>query len=140
METKNNSLSVTGNIVVVLNKKQAGQYSIQEFVIQTKEEYPQLVKFEVFENRLQILDGLSVGQEVEVLFSLRGREYNGNYYNNIRAWKINPKKSDTKKSAVSVKPADKKPAPVVVSQTKPVEQKSVEQLPQQPTTEEEPVF
>lgn len=140
METKNNSHSITGNVLVLMDKKQVGQYSIQEFVVQTKEEYPQLVKFEVFENRLQILDGLSVGQEVEVFFSLRGREYNGNYYNNLRAWKINPKKSDTKKSAVSVKPADKKPASVVVSQTKPVEQKSVEQLPQQPTTEEEPVF
>jgi hypothetical protein len=137
METKNNSFSVVGNILAVFDPKAAGQYKIQEFVVQTKEEYPQSVKFEVFENRIRILEGLRVGQEVEVFFSVRGREYNGNYYNNLRAWKINAKKNTGIKQPTSkpaAKPSTTKQAPPAPVQPSAVETPEVE------TLTEEPVF
>jgi hypothetical protein len=35
-----------------------------------------------------LLDGLKEGQLVTVTFDIRGREYNGRYFNNLQAWRI----------------------------------------------------
>jgi hypothetical protein len=37
---------------------------------------------------VRFLDGAKVGQECEVKFDLRGREYNGKYYVSLNAWDI----------------------------------------------------
>ena len=35
-----------------------------------------------------LLDAVSEGQEIKVFFDIRGREYNGKYFNNLVGWKI----------------------------------------------------
>ena len=35
-----------------------------------------------------LLDSLQPGQEITVTFDIRGREYNGRYFNNLQGWKI----------------------------------------------------
>ena len=35
-----------------------------------------------------MLDTLQPGQEVTVSFDIRGREYNGRYFNNLQGWKV----------------------------------------------------
>ena len=37
---------------------------------------------------VDVLDKFGEGQEVEVSFRIRGREYNGKYFNNIEAWRV----------------------------------------------------
>jgi single-strand DNA-binding protein len=37
---------------------------------------------------VSLLDSVEVGQEVTVAFDIRGREYNGRYFNNLVGWKI----------------------------------------------------
>ena len=37
-----------------------------------------------------MLRNFGEGQEVEVAFNISSREFNGKYYHNIDAWKINP--------------------------------------------------
>jgi len=36
-----------------------------------------------------LIDQFNPGEEVNVLFNIRGREYNGRYFVNLQAWKIN---------------------------------------------------
>lgn len=60
----------------------------RDFVITTNEQYPQDIKLSALKERVEQLKGLSEGDEVHVKFDLRGREYNGNYYVDLNAWRI----------------------------------------------------
>ncbi len=50
--------------------------------------YPQEIKLEFVQDKVSLLDNLHVGREVTVTFDIRGREYNGRYFNNLQGWKI----------------------------------------------------
>jgi hypothetical protein len=40
------------------------------------------------ENTMKIVKGLKSGQDVTIQFNIESREYNGKYYTNCTAWKI----------------------------------------------------
>jgi hypothetical protein len=50
--------------------------------------YPQEINIEFVQDKVGLLDALQPGQEVTVTFDIRGREYNGRYFNNLQGWKI----------------------------------------------------
>lgn len=60
----------------------------REFVVTTQEQYPQDIKFELFKEKVSMIDGMNDGDMLKVLFDIRGNEYNGKYYNNLVAWKV----------------------------------------------------
>jgi len=62
--------------------------NIKEFVLSIGDKYPQLVQFQAVNERVKFLETAKVGQECEVKFDLRGREYNGRYYVSLNAWDI----------------------------------------------------
>jgi hypothetical protein len=64
-------------------------FSKREFVITTQEQYPQDIKLEFVKEKSSLLDSYKAGEDVEVAFNVRGSEYNGKYYVNLQAWKIN---------------------------------------------------
>ena len=87
------SLAVKGKIEQILKPEsgvsRAGkEWNKQEFVIETEEQYPRKVCFTLFGDKTSLISGLSAGQEVEVSFNLESREYNGKWFHNINAWKI----------------------------------------------------
>lgn len=50
--------------------------------------YPQEICLEFVQDKVALLDDLQPGQEVTVSFDIRGREYNGRYFNNLQGWKV----------------------------------------------------
>ena len=88
------SLSIKGKITQKLNiesgTSQAGkEWKKQGFLIDTGEQYNPNVCFSLFgEDKIEMLNGYEVGQDVEVFFNLSSREFKGKYYHNIDAWKI----------------------------------------------------
>jgi hypothetical protein len=61
----------------------------REFVLnEPHDQYPQDILFQLTQKNVDVLDKFGEGQEVEVSFRIRGREYNGKYFNNIEAWKV----------------------------------------------------
>ena len=65
------------------------KFSVREFVITTPDaKYPQEVIFQTVNDKMDIIAPYGVGQEVTVSFNVRGREYNGKYYNTLDAWKV----------------------------------------------------
>ena len=60
----------------------------RDFVITTNEQYPQDIKLSALKEKVEQLKGLNEGDEVLIKFDLRGREYNGNYYVDLNAWRI----------------------------------------------------
>ncbi len=75
-------------------------FSKREFVITTEgERFPQDVKFECVKDRTAMLDKIKEGQKVNVTFDIQGREYNGKYFVNLNAWKINAPGAGAAKTA-----------------------------------------
>ena len=64
-------------------------FSKREFVVEVEDgNYPQLINFECLKEKAKLIDALSIGDQVKVRFDIRGREYNGRYFVNLAAWKI----------------------------------------------------
>jgi hypothetical protein len=65
------------------------KFTKREFVLnEPHDQYPQDILFQLTQKNVDVLDKFVEGQEVEVSFRIRGREYNGKYFNNIEAWRI----------------------------------------------------
>ena len=62
-------------------------WSSQDFVIEIPGQYPQLAVFNVYGDRVQ-LSQFNDGEYIKVSFDIRGREYQGKYYNTLNCWKI----------------------------------------------------
>jgi hypothetical protein len=77
----------------VLHKKyetenKSDTFQAREFVIKTDGNYPQFVKFQLTQDRCSLVDGMNEGEVVKVYFDLRGREWQGKYFTNLNAWKL----------------------------------------------------
>ncbi len=88
------SLEITGKIIAALEKRSGvarasgNTWVAQEYVIETQGEYPRRVCFEVFgEERIKEFD-IKVMDILTVSFDVDAREYNGRWYNTLRAWKV----------------------------------------------------
>lgn len=67
----------------------------QSFVITTTDKYPKEVCFTTFGEKLSLIGKLTVGESVNVSYNISSREYNGKYYHNIDAWKVDMLSADT---------------------------------------------
>jgi len=82
---------LTGKIKLVRESQTFGSkgFTKREFVVTVEDgKYPQDIALECVQDKVQLLDGLKEGQLVTVTFDIRGREYNGRYFNNLQAWRI----------------------------------------------------
>jgi len=77
-------------VIKLINQTQTfdSGFTKREFVVTTDETYPQHIKCELVKDKCSVLDSYSIGDSVSVSINLRGNEYNGKYYVNIQAWKI----------------------------------------------------
>lgn len=61
----------------------------RELVLEIEDgQYTQYVPFELFQDKCSALDPINVGDEIKVHFNLRGREWNGRFFVNLNAWRI----------------------------------------------------
>lgn len=88
------SLSIKGKVVNILNvesgtSKAGKEWKKQHFVIDTGEQFNPNVCFSVFgDDKIAMLQNISVGEDVDVSFNLSSREFNGKFYHNVDAWRI----------------------------------------------------
>lgn len=88
------SLEIEGKIIRKLNVQtgvsQRGNWSRQEFIIEYQEgSYPSQACFNVWgEDKVKDLERFQIGDSVKVSFNVSSREYNGRWYTDLRAWRI----------------------------------------------------
>lgn len=69
-------------------------FSKREFVVTSDaDRFPQDIKLDCLKEKEEILQGVKEGDEVTVHFDIRGREYNGRYFVDLNAWKLEAGKS-----------------------------------------------
>lgn len=81
----------------------ASGFRKRELVITTDEQYPQMILVEFVQDKVDILDKYSVGQDVKVHINLRGREWinpegEAKYFNAIQGWRIEASDSDAEQT------------------------------------------
>ena len=85
-------MELQGKVIVALPERSGvtsrGEWKSQDFVIETHESYPKKMVFSVFgADRLERFN-VKVGQEVLVSFDVDAHEYNGRWFNSIRAFDV----------------------------------------------------
>ena len=85
-------MDITGKIIAVLPTRsgtsaKGTQWSSQTAVIETHEQYPKKVAFDVLGDKITEFN-LQVGEEVTVSFDINAREYNGKWWNSVNAWQV----------------------------------------------------
>ncbi len=63
-------------------------FQAREFVIRHEGNYPQFIKFQLTQDRCDLINNYKEGDNIKVSFDLRGREWNEKYFTNLNAWKI----------------------------------------------------
>lgn len=89
-----NNFHIEGKVKKLSGVIENKGYEKRLFAIETNENYPQMIKFEVGPKRLDQLNGIKVGDTIVVSFNIRGREYQGKVFNNLQAWKIEEPNKD----------------------------------------------
>ena len=90
------ALELEGRIARKLNIQSGatarGPWQKQEFILEYQEgNFPTQVCMYVWgEDKVKELARYQVGDKVKVSFNLSSREYNGRWYSDIRAWRIEP--------------------------------------------------
>ena len=89
----------------------------RELVIEYAEnpQYPEYIKFEALQDKVNLFDPLKVGDNVEVFFNLRGRPWTDktgktSYFNTLVVWRVN-----TLSGTASENAAPEHAAPVDIS-------------------------
>ncbi len=112
-------LSLTGKVYKIFETtKISDTFEKRDFVIETEDQYPQNVNFELTQNNCSKIDDLKEGEMVTVHFNIRGREWNNTqkgemvYFVSLNAWRIEKGETTTLETAVpfptaeTVVPAD----------------------------------
>ena len=103
-------MELTGKIIAVLPErggisKAGNEWKIQEFVLETQEQYPRKMMFNVFGADRLAQFNIQLGEVLTVSFDIDSREYNGRWYNDIRAWKVDRNVNAAPVAGVPVPPA-----------------------------------
>lgn len=88
------SFSVKGKLSRKLNvesgtSKAGKEWQKQSFLLDTGSQYNPEICFQLFgEEKIELLNHHSEGDQIEVSFNLSSKEFNGRYFHNIDAWRI----------------------------------------------------
>ena len=86
-------MELSGKVIAVLEprggvSKTGNAWKVQEYVIETHDQYPRKMCFDVFgEDKINQFN-IQVGEELTVHFDIDAREWQGRWFNSIRAWKV----------------------------------------------------
>jgi len=94
--------------------KTGNSWQKQEFVIETLEQFPRKICANLWGERTAVLETLNIDDKVVMSFDLESREFNGKWYTDVKAYKIepvtaNPQAPQTAQPATASAPANELP-------------------------------
>lgn len=88
-------MEIQGTIKKIDETKTFGNngFRKREVVLTTEEQYPQHILVEFVQDKTDLLNSYSVGQQVKISINIRGREWTNpqgevKYFNSIQGWRI----------------------------------------------------
>ncbi len=94
-------MEIKAKLLEIFNTQQISQsFRKREFVVEFAEnpQYPEFVKFELIQDKCDLLDSMKAGDMVNVSFNLKGRKWTDpqgqvKYFNSLQAWRITPEQA-----------------------------------------------
>lgn len=85
-------MELTGKIVQILplqsgNAKNGNVWKKQDYVLETNAQYPKKVCVTVWGDNIDSF-ALQNGEQVTISIDVESREYNGKWYTDVKAWKV----------------------------------------------------
>lgn len=112
-------MEIVGKIIQVLplqegiGKASGNPWKVQSYVLETQEQYPRKVCFEIFgEDRIRN-NQCQIDDIVTVSFDLESREFNGRWYTSVRAWRVQQGVVDNNAAPATTTANDANNAPTV---------------------------
>ena len=87
-------MQLTGIIIHIENTQQISEtFKKREFVVKTDEQYPQEIKFDLHQDKTELINNYKINDKVTVDYNLTGRSFTTKdgktaWNNTIKAWKI----------------------------------------------------
>jgi hypothetical protein len=87
-------MEFSGRIIVVLppksgiGKATGNEWKAQEYVIESHEQYPKKMCFEVFGGDKIQQFNIQLNEEITVSFDIDARQWQDRWFNSIRVWKV----------------------------------------------------
>ena len=85
-------MEIQGKVIAVLPERSGvsarGEWKSQTYVIETQEQYPKKMAFDVFGADRLAQFNIQSGEVINVSFDIDAHEYKGRYFNQIRAWNV----------------------------------------------------
>ena len=85
-------MEIQGKVIAVLPERSGvsarGEWKSQTYVIETQEQYPKKMAFDVFGADRLAQFNIQSGEVINVSFDIDAHEYQGRYFNQIRAWNV----------------------------------------------------
>lgn len=104
------AFAIKGTLHKVFDMEQkSASFSVRNFVLEVAGQCPQLIQFQLTQDRCALVDKFSSDEPIKVYFDLRGREWNGKYLTNLHAWKLEAAEQEPKENKMYGK-ADAAPA------------------------------
>ena len=88
-------MEITGKIIAVLpaqggvSQRTGNPWKSQDYVIETHDQYPKRCCFRVFGEEKINQFNIQLGEEMTVSFDIDSHEYQGRWFNDVRAWAVN---------------------------------------------------
>ena len=86
------SLEITAKLISLLPVQNIqgknGPLTKQEFVVETEEQYPKKVCIQAWNDTARIVQAINPQSLIKVGITVESREYNGKWYSDVKAWKI----------------------------------------------------
>lgn len=85
-------MEIQGKVIAVLPERSGvsarGEWKSQTYIIETQEQYPKKMAFDVFGADRLAQFNIHSGEEILVSFDIDAHEYQGRWFNSIRAWNV----------------------------------------------------
>lgn len=123
-------MELQGKVIAVLPERSGvsarGEWKTQDYVIETHDQYPRKMVFNVFGADRIAQFAIKAGEEITVSFDIDAHEYQGRWFNSIRAWNIQRIDTAASQAASPVPAADAQAPFPPAAQT---EEESADDLP-----------
>jgi hypothetical protein len=84
-------MQVTAKVIEVLEQQTGmgknGEWKKQDFILETDDQYPKKICISVWGDKIDS-NQLQIGNQLKVDFDAESREFNGKWFTNLKAWKI----------------------------------------------------
>ncbi len=86
-------MEIQGKIIEILplqsgvGKASGKEWKKQDYVLETLDQYPRKICFNLWSDNIDKF-AIQMGEELTVSIDIESREYNGRWYTDIRAWKV----------------------------------------------------